>query len=557
MNDFVHQIRYGWSETSLLGTRGMGPVHSTLPEDLLPAWDRHLRDHVWVAGTEPGFTFLVRDGMGALLRKVPATSPNGRQGSAAQVLLGPRLSARAALGLTLWPGWEEPVPGVLDWHTLRIAADEGTHLLRRRARALPADRLARLFAQLLAAPGDGYTVIGEPEPLALTCALGDLMSATPSFASDEPDDVRSDLPTAVFLREAPVSATTVTRRRLDPAAGSSDPVLSSFASAAAEAYTEDGLDGIAWLRRDRPPADADDSRAWAHAAQFAPGVLADLTRLPRLTRAEFDALDTREARARIAAAAAAASSDRLLRALSGNLPAPIEAILLRESVARVASPPGDGALLDRLAELGPLAPELIAERAPAEFGRLAGLTRVLLAPDARREMLESAARPLPFDELIHWVGRYAGPDPGAALAMYGALCARSGTAPAEDLWSLAERGLLIDDLRRIAESEGQVSAWLAALLRSMPSRFVTDPIVLNALLARPDPALLHALDGAVADGASRARIHSVVRSAYYRAHDLPEPAAVRPGDGSAARRIAGAVLRPLNRRSPSNPGKAK
>jgi hypothetical protein len=48
-----------------------------------------------------------------------------------------------------------------------------------------------------------------------------------------------------------------------------------------------------------------------------------------------------------------------------------------------------------------------------------------------------------------------------------------------------------------------------------------------------------------------------VRSAYYRAHDLPEPAAVQPGDGGAARRLAGAVLRPLNRRGPSHPGKAK
>ena len=46
MSQVIHQVRYGWSPSSLLGTRGMGPVESTLPADLLTVWDGYLRDHV-------------------------------------------------------------------------------------------------------------------------------------------------------------------------------------------------------------------------------------------------------------------------------------------------------------------------------------------------------------------------------------------------------------------------------------------------------------------------------------------------------------------------------
>ena len=59
MSEVVHQIRYGWSPSSLLGTSGMGPVESTLPAERLTVWDRFLRDHVWAASAEPGFTFIV------------------------------------------------------------------------------------------------------------------------------------------------------------------------------------------------------------------------------------------------------------------------------------------------------------------------------------------------------------------------------------------------------------------------------------------------------------------------------------------------------------------
>src|SRR5262245_36707089 len=216
MSQVVHQVRYDWSPSSLLGERGMGPVESTLPDELLPVWDSYLRDHVWAADAEAGFTFIVRESIGVLIRKVATVAADGRPGSAAHALLGPDLTAHDALGLTCWGGWDDGPLGEMPWTAFEPVAEWGLVELRARARILLADRLSGLFAQVLQAPGDSYTIIGEPDPLAVTCALGDLMGDTPTFATDERDDTGAGLPTAVFLRKAPFSTTTVTRRRLNP-----------------------------------------------------------------------------------------------------------------------------------------------------------------------------------------------------------------------------------------------------------------------------------------------------------------------------------------------------
>jgi hypothetical protein len=238
----VHQIRYAWSESSLVDTRGMGPVASTLPADLLAVWESLLQDHVWAASTEPGFTFLLRDGIGVLIKK--EATREGRRGSDARVLLSERLTARDALGITSWKGWDDPEVRVLDWSAVEPVVRAGLDELRIRARALPPGRLANLFGQLMCLPGSSYTVIGEADPLAIICALGDLLGETPSFASDEAEDSRQELPTAVFMREAPVSATIAVRLRLDPAAAAPDPVIAGFAEAVVDAYVTEGLDGI-------------------------------------------------------------------------------------------------------------------------------------------------------------------------------------------------------------------------------------------------------------------------------------------------------------------------
>jgi hypothetical protein len=530
MNQIAHQIRYCWSPASLLGTRGMGPVESTLPADVLATWDRYLRDHVWAAGTRPGFTFVVRDGVGALLRKVATAAEDGRPGSAAHALLSPELKAADALGLTSWDGWDAPALSVLPWSALAPAADRGLSELRARARALPADRLAALFAQVLHAPGEGFTVIGEPDPLAVTCALGDLIGETPTFASDEASDTGPHLPTAVFLREASFSSTTATRRRIAPAAPLADPALSSFAVAAVDAYAADGMDGIALTRRAKPPADLVETREWVSAAQFAPGVLADVGRLPRLSPTAWQSLAREDALQRVAAAAAAASPAVLARALDERLPEYLLAVIVPAAVAAASGTPGDPALLERLAQFGPIPLDLVAGSLPADVDQLARITHVLLTPRDRRIVLEQAARDLPLTGLIDWIDRQAPADPAGALAMYSALCARAGRASQEDVEALVSRGGLAGAVRQFSESGQQSSIHLVTLLRALP-RGALDPDAVAGLAAHVDPVLLHALDTIVTDPSARADIHYQVRLAYYQEHLLHEPTALLPGDG--------------------------
>jgi hypothetical protein len=527
MSQAVHQIRFGWSPSSLLGTRGMGPVDSTLPADLLPVWDRYLRDHVSAADVQPGFTFIVREGVGALLRKVATT--DGRPGSAARALLSPSLLAPAALGLTSWDGWHAPDLTVLSWSALEQAAGHGLRELRAQARSLPADHLAGLFAHLLSAPADSYTLIGEPDPLAVACALGDLLGETPTFASDERDDVRPDLPVAVFLREAPFSSTTATRRRLSPAAGHADPALLSFAAAAVDAYAADGPDGIAAIRRDRPPADLAEVRKWVKAAQFAPGVIADLTRLPGLSEAALASLSERHARERIKDAAAFASPRVLTHALDRRLPADIMSILTREAVSRIARVPAEHALLERLAQIGPLPLDLVAKCLPPDFDDLAHVTLGLLDPADRGTVLEHHARSIPLVRLIHWIGDHAQADPAGALALYPALCGRLPRASEADVATLLDLRVLVDAMRQISESEQHSSARVAALLDALP-RNALAPGVIAALVTPGDPVLLHALDTVVTDLPTRELIHHQVRLAYYHSYGLPDPAAAPPQD---------------------------
>jgi len=530
MNQAVHQIRYCWSESSLLGTRGMGPVESTLPPDLLLTWDRYLRDHVWAAGAEPGFTFVVCDGVGALLRKV--ATADGRPGSAAHALLSPQMTAQEALGLTSWDGWGASALSVLDWPALEPAADRGLGELRARARTTLADRLADLFAQLLIAPAGGYTVIGEPDPLAVTCALGDLIGETPTFASDESADTRPDLPTAVFLREASFSSTTATRRRLSPGNALADAALSSFAVAVVDAYVTDGLDGIAAIRPDRPPANPAEVREWAQAAQFAPGVIADLTRLPKLSPAVLGGLANRQALERVKAAATAAPASHLIHALDRRLPAEVASVLVREAMVRVSSAATDPLLLDRLAELGPLPLDLVAGSLPSGFDHLAQFTQALLAPGDRRVLLERTAENIPIAGLIRWIDEHAAADPDGALAVYSALCRRARKASKEDLRVLVARNALVDAVRQMAESERQSSVYLVTLLRALP-KHALEPDVIAELAGHTDPVLLHALDTLVTDQPGREAIHRQVRLAYYHAHHLQEPAALLPEDNPA------------------------
>ncbi|TCO52875.1 hypothetical protein [Actinocrispum wychmicini] len=529
MNQAVHQIRYDWSPSTLLGTRGMGPVRTTLSENGLGSWDRHLRDHVWAVGPDPAFTFVAHSGIGALVRKVTTVGDDGRQGSAAHVLLCRELSAQHALGLASWTGWDTLDPDVLSWSALAPAADRGVRDLRCRAQSLPPERLASLFAQVLGGPGEGYTVIGEADPLAVTCALGDLIGRTPTFASDEADDSGRHLPTVVFLRQAPVSVTAAARRRLVHTASSPEPIVAGFAVAAVDAYTADGVDGVAHVQRAEPPVTAEGARAWADAAQFAPGVLADLARLPRLRREVLANLVRPEALERIRAVAGGASARDLGNALDRRLPDQVLSILVDEAARRVFIAPTDRELLKRLAAVGPLPLDLVARHAPRDLDRVANVARALLSMHDGRVLLERIAAAQPYADVVRWIDDRAAADPDNARTVYGALCSRTKVS-IQDVRVLMACGVLIDAVRQFADTEQQVSGHLVALLGALPKRTLGLDAVVE-LAARADPVLLHALDAVLTDPVKREVIHRQIRLAYYHAHHLDEPATTAKGNG--------------------------
>lgn len=524
MNQSVHQIHYDWAPSTLLGTRGMGPVRTTLSETDLGGWDRYLRDHVWAVGPEPGFTFVTFSGVGALIRKVTTSGADGREGSAAHVLLSQELNGQRALGLASWTGWDTLGPDVVPWSALEHSADRGIRDLRVRAQSLAPDRLSSLFAQVLGDPGDGYTVIGETDPLAVTCALGDLIGRVPTFASDEPDDNGKHLPTAVFLRQAPVSLTAATRRRLVHATTVSDHTILCFALASVDAYTVDGVEGIARVRPAQPPSTADEARAWAEAAQFAPRVLADLARLPRLPKEVLANLVRPEALERVRQVAVSASAVELGDALDRRLPDRVLAVLVDEAARRVVASPADNALLGRLAAVGPLPLDMVARNMSKDLNQVAYVARALLTPQDGAVLLERTAATRPYADVVRWVDEHAAADPANARTVYSALCSWAGQVSTEDIRVLVACGGLVDAVRQFCNAERDVSGWLAALLFALPDRLLTVEVV-AALAAREDPVILHALDTILTDPVAQEMIHRQIRVAYYHAHQLQEPVA--------------------------------
>jgi len=533
----IHQVRYGWSERTLLGARGTGPLESTMPDDVLAAWDPHLRDHVWAVSSAPAFTFLLLGDVGVLIRKIATDAEEGRPGSAAHVLLGEVLTAERALGLTCWSGWDVPLLEGKPWVVVDTAATSGLAEVRARARKLPPNRLAGMFVSLLDEPRAAYTVIGEPDPIALICALGDLHGRVPTFASDEADDNGPRLPTAVFLREPPVSVTVATRRRLVPVEASADPTVASFAAAAVDAYVDDGVHGIAHVRPPEPPADATAARGWAAAAQLIPGVLADLTRLRTLSPVDLTGLKQPESLKRIAAVASSATSVHLGDAITrAALPHQIAVLIVEEALSRVFADPHEEYLLGRLAAVGPLPLQMLAEHPPIGFDRLVRVGRALLTPADRQILVQRAAASTRFADLIGWIDERAASVPEDAASAYLALCDLAERAVKADGRAVAECGALVDAVRFFSGTEQQTASQVARLLAALPKRVLTREVVAE-LANRGDPALLRALDEVIIDPDGLDTIHRAVRHAFYIAHrmDVPE-SEPGPADGSRWRR---------------------
>ncbi|MFE4972074.1 hypothetical protein ACFRAR_08140 [Kitasatospora sp. NPDC056651] len=225
-------ITYRWSERSLLGRNGVGPVVTSLDPDALVRWDDRLRSLVWAAvpGEErparPGHVYRRFGDRAVLLRKESVRDAKGRVGSTeAHVLIAPadRLTPRAALAIcaTPWQEWLPPEtgaagPGAPPADHLRPVRLDRLLAFAERFETDALDELdevphrlaVRLGALLLAEPDRPLTVIGSPasgEAVVRTLArvLGGFVAHSWEFATLEESDTAAELPALVFLDQSP------------------------------------------------------------------------------------------------------------------------------------------------------------------------------------------------------------------------------------------------------------------------------------------------------------------------------------------------------------------
>ena len=279
----IDQIVYCWSPLSLLGTRGVGPIATSLPADGLGEWNERLGQAIWAAddapGGPPGLAYLRFDGGAAVLHKLPVADASGRPGATfTHVLVSPgiELTADRALSLADWDGWyhdEDALPASRELKQLVLA-----ELPRSRpqpdqdafAQAVP------MVSRILASPDQQFGVV-EPTvaPTELLQVVLDVIGEIHgpwTFATRESTvNGVADARLLFLIRDPGFSAHSGRRveiRQEDPADGR----YADFARTLVDVYRRGGVDVMS---RVRGLCVGGDISGWAKAALLAPGVVAD------------------------------------------------------------------------------------------------------------------------------------------------------------------------------------------------------------------------------------------------------------------------------------------
>jgi hypothetical protein len=234
----IDQIVSFWVEAkdSLLGTKGVGPVYSSLGHDELAAWWPHLAGHIQQGintrdapnGSLAYLTVATRSGQPSaiLMRRVPALDPGGsRINTLTHVLIGSAdlLTPRRALRMMRWQHWfgrgwvgelglastqvdPEFVSAVLPVQSLAIpdGEREGFAVVSPQRR----NAVERLLAETLRHPDRPFVVPGaleEPDRVLYTVVdiLGPAMHAVPgvswTFSTFENEELGPDGPRYLFV----------------------------------------------------------------------------------------------------------------------------------------------------------------------------------------------------------------------------------------------------------------------------------------------------------------------------------------------------------------------
>ncbi|MGW5128275.1 hypothetical protein ACWEQ7_30400 [Streptomyces sp. NPDC004069] len=312
---YADLVVYRWSERSLLGGTGVGPVATSLDDEQLRRWDGRLASMMWAAegSTEDGFLYTSHGGIAAILRKRPVRDRHGRGGSTlTHALIGPADWLDPGLALTLcrsdWSwlppsgaeGTKEQLQRV-PLARLRDHLEETADTLATEALRAPLDQLVPAVTAVLDSPGSPITLVDSPLPpevvvWVLYRVLGPLTEGAWTFATRENSDSGPGLPRFVFVSGtdrgslyAPSDRLTV-RAASTPAVPHSPTELSASPPAAAGSSAElaaqlvefcrrRGPDGLGRLLPAQPLRTAHEVAAWQKIHHMAPGVLADVRML--------------------------------------------------------------------------------------------------------------------------------------------------------------------------------------------------------------------------------------------------------------------------------------
>ncbi|MGV9341333.1 hypothetical protein [Streptomyces sp. NPDC003688] len=300
---------YRWSEHSLTGRNGVGPVATSLNRDDLHLWDGRVAPFVWAvtgsgnAGTselDSGFLYLRFGAEAAMIRKRPVRDARGRAGSTlTHVLTAPADWLDLGLALALCRSeWDEWLPAgalqdggrselpTVPLDKLRQHLTGAVAELASAADTVPARLLAPVAQAVMATPKSPVTVIGSPVPpvevvRVLHDVLAPLVAGEWTFATREESDRGTGLPRFVFLEEPEQGSLYGQSDRVTVMmnAEPDDPEALARAEQLIEYHRRRGPDAVRRLLPDGPLATAEDVREWQRHHYIAPGVIADVTSL--------------------------------------------------------------------------------------------------------------------------------------------------------------------------------------------------------------------------------------------------------------------------------------
>lgn len=285
----LHQIVYRWQHRDLFGSKGLGPVATSLPmadlarltPDIVPAVTAEFGGD---GAPSESTSFVHVDSFAAAVYRVAAEYEGGRLANDAHVLLGTRaeLTPHAVLALDGW-AWRAGEPELADIpvgrRLGRVSPDALDDALAERAFALrdaargQADALAVVLAAVLRRPTSGFSIRLADcggDPVALLWGLFDLVTVPVpgplTFSTYETDDDEARPRFVVVPRWTPQLPDG--RYRIKPDTEARTDVFRDAADLMVERYVADDWDtmypllrGLQDLRRTAPYDRAEAIRA--------------------------------------------------------------------------------------------------------------------------------------------------------------------------------------------------------------------------------------------------------------------------------------------------------